>query len=257
MNLGKGKYTPVLGDLIVSKWGYEALAVKQYTGNRYQRLVYETDKKLSQASHYAFTVVPKLQESLTRIVQTDQEDSVNYYTGLLKNEMIKTRVFPDVFQFEFVHDLTDIKRKDLVEETGDYLTYLSLHFFEKYENMLAEKERQTDSLNNLFGKEPLAEMREKYYNAALERTVTNRETDITHALIDKEIIQYTDNIFQDPSSNLGRARLFCPSKLLNGQKTDTIWFNLSVIWMFSAVCYLFVLFDAGSIWRKMTCFNRS
>jgi ABC-type multidrug transport system ATPase subunit len=30
LNLGSNKYTPVIGDLIVSRWGYEALAVEQF-----------------------------------------------------------------------------------------------------------------------------------------------------------------------------------------------------------------------------------
>ena len=258
MNLGNVKYTPILGDLMVSRWGYEALAVEQYTGNRYQKLFYDTDKKLSQATYYTYSVVPKLQESLTRCLLTDNKDSVNYYTGLLKNEMLKINVFADVFPFEFVYDLDDIRsNENLARETADYLTYLNLHFIEKYQNLLQEKDNQLDSLNNVLGREALDEIKNNYYNEALEKTVTNRDADFPYSLIGKEIIRNTDNIFQEPSSNLGRARLFCPLKILNGQKTDTIWFNLSVMWLFTSACYLLVLFDATSLWRKLIYFIRS
>jgi ABC-type multidrug transport system ATPase subunit len=252
MNLRNVKYTPVLGDLMVSRWGYEALAVIQYTSNRYQKLFYDTDKNLSQASYYTLYVIPKLQEALLRCIQTDDEDSAAYYTGLLKNEMLKTKVYADVFPFEFVYDLTDIKsNENLARETSDYLTYLSLHFYDKYKNLLQKKENQLDSLNNLIGRDSLAELKDNYYNEALEKTVINQEADFSYTLIGKEIIRNTDNIFQEPSSNQGRARLFCPVKILNGQKTDTFWFNLSIIWMFTAACYLLVLFDAASLWRKL------
>jgi ABC-type multidrug transport system ATPase subunit len=89
LNLGKGKYTPVLGDLMVSKWGYEALAVEQYTHNKYQKLVFDTDKKLSQASFYSFKLVPILEESLANCLKTNAEDSVRHYEALLQTELNK------------------------------------------------------------------------------------------------------------------------------------------------------------------------
>ena len=80
--------------------------------------------------------------------------------------------------------------------------------------------------------------------------VTNKDYDQPYNMIGREMIRSRDNIFQEPVSNWGRARLFCPEKMLNGQKTDTVWFNLSIVWLFSAFCYLLVLFDAVSLVRK-------
>ncbi len=133
LNLGAGKYTPLLADFMVARWGYEALAVKQFTGNKYEKLVYDADKNLSQASYYSSHVVPKLQETLILSLRTNDEDSVRLYTSLLKNEMLKIKAFPDVFPFEFVNDLGDLKKKEnLAAETHDYLTYLSLRFYDMY-----------------------------------------------------------------------------------------------------------------------------
>ncbi len=37
MNLGSARYTPVLADFMVARWGYEALAVKEFTDNKYRK----------------------------------------------------------------------------------------------------------------------------------------------------------------------------------------------------------------------------
>jgi hypothetical protein len=252
INLGNGKFTPVLGDLMVSRWGYEALAVKQYTDNRFQKLVFDMDKKVSQASYYSLNVIPRLQESLTRCVQTTNKDSIELYSSLLKNEMVKTRAFADIFPFEYINDLADIKKNEnLAQETSDYLTYISLHFYDQYNGLVKKKSRLLDSLSKSLGKGVLAGIRKNNFNQALENAVTNKNYPFPYSLVGKELIRTKDNIFQEPVSNFGRARLFCPMKQLNGQKTKTVWFNLSVMWMFTAVCYLLLLFDAVALIRKV------
>jgi ABC-type multidrug transport system ATPase subunit len=253
MNLGTGKYTPVLGDLMVSRWGFEALAVKQYTGNRYQKMVYESDRKISLASYYSLYVVPKLQETLARYIRaSDNKDSLDHYAALLKNEMIKMNVLTDVFPFEYMADLPNMKNNEnLAQETSDYLTYLSLHFYQQHENMIQKKKRMLDSLNTAMGKGVLESIKRDHDNAALENRVVNKNSGKPYTMMGDEMIRNKDNIFQEPSSNLGRACLFCPFKQLHQQRTDTIWFNLSMIWLFTATCYLLVLFDAGALIRKI------
>jgi ABC transport system ATP-binding/permease protein len=252
MNLGTGRYTPLLADFMVSRWGYEALAVKQFTDNKYEKLVYDTDKKLSQASFYSSYVIPRLQEALIRCLHTSNEDSVVLYTGLLKNEMLKIKSFPDVYPFEFVNDLGDLKKKEnLSVEAHDYLTYLSLRFYDQYKKLGQKKTLLLDSLNKTLGKETLSAIHRDNFNNALENVVTNKNYSLPYVMIGEELVRTRGNIYEEPTSNYGRARLFSPKKQLNNQKTETIWFNISVIWLFTSVCYLLVLFNAAALVRRI------
>ncbi len=252
MNLGSGRYTPILADLMVARWGYEALAVKQFTDNKYEKMVYDADKNLSQASFYSSYVIPKLQETLLLCLHTKDEDSVDFYTGLLKNEMLKIKAFPDVFPFEYVNDLGDLKKKEnLAVEAHDYLTYLSLRFYDQYQKLGQKRSMLLDSLNKTLGKETMAAIHRDDFNHALENVVTNKNYGVPYVRIGEELVRTRDNIYEEPTSNYGRARLFSPKKQLNSQKTDTIWFNISVIWMFTAVCYLLVLFNAAALVRRI------
>jgi hypothetical protein len=253
LNLGRNKYTPLLGDLMVSKWGYEALAVVQFKNNQYEKLIYNVNKGIEQASFNASQVIPKLQETLTLYRNTNNEDSVAYYTGLLRNELVKIAALPDVFPFEYVNTLPEIRKNEsLLQEASDYLTYLSLHFFDQYEKLVQQKNHLMENLDDSLGAEKLAELQNKYHNTALEKTVTGSNADSEYFITGDEIIRNKAAVYQDPSSNLGRSRLFLPVKLFNGQKTDTLWFNISFIWLLTAICYLLALFDASRIVRLFT-----
>jgi len=256
LNLGNNKYTPVLGDLMVSKWGYEALAVEQFKSNKYNKLVYEVNKKIEQASFYAFQVVPKLEESLVLCRNTTNQDSSLHYAQLIQNELLKIAVFPDVFPFEYINKIPELPNNEsLQQETSDYLTYLSMHFYELQGNLVQQKNTLMENMADSIGTQQLAYLRTHYHNAALETLVTNSNADKNFLIAGNEIVRHSDAIYQEPSSDLGRARLFLPMKMLNGQKTKTLWFNTSVIWMLTAICYLLVLFNAAARIRRLLLFK--
>jgi ABC-type multidrug transport system ATPase subunit len=253
LNLGRNKYSPVLGDLMVSKWGYEALAVEQFLNNEYDKLVYDANRKIEQASYCAFQVIPKLEGTLALCRNTANDDSAAYYTGLMQNELVKIARMPEVFPFEYTNKLREIYQNEtLLQETSDYLTYLSMHFYEQYESFVQQKNRLMENLTDSLGADKLDELHQKHHNNALERTVTNSNSEAEYFISGHDIVHNKGTIYQEPLSNVGRARLFCPMKLFNGQKTDTLWFNISIIWLLTALCYLLVLFDAGVVIRKLT-----
>lgn len=250
LNLGTGKYTPIVGDLMVTRWGFEALAVEQFRENPYERNIYEVEKKLSQTSYYANEVIPAMQNILGKALSTGDKDSAALFTSVLRNEMKKTSAFTELFQFEFLNELDNLdNNQNLAGETEGYLTYMAIHFREQQTALTEQRNHMIDSLNRSLGADGLSKLINKSHNMALAGLVTRRDN-IPYILTDDQIIRNTDEIFQEPQSNYGRARLFVPFKMLNGQKTDTRWFNLSIIWMFSAFFYLLVLFDAPAIFRK-------
>jgi ABC-type multidrug transport system ATPase subunit len=251
LNLGSNKYTPLLGDLMVSRWGYEALAVEQFKSNTYEKLIYAADSKIDQASFYTFQVVPKLEESLAFCRNSTDNDSLRQFTELLQHELRKVALIPDVFQFEYLNNLPEIKRNAVyMQETSDYLTYLGLHFNEQYQNLAHQKSMLAKKLGDSIGINKLAGIREDYHNLALEKTVTNSTGDKEYSIMDNEIVRNKGAIFQAPASNWGRARLFSPVKIFNGQQTETLWFNITIIWLLAAICYVWVLFDITGFIRK-------
>jgi hypothetical protein len=214
-------------------------------------MVYTTEKELDQTAFYVFQIIPKLEETFSLCRNSTNIDSIQQYAGLLQQELKKVASVPDVFQFEYLNNLPEIKNNEaIMQETSDYLTYLSMHFYEKYQSLVKQQSSMMKRLGDSIGIEKLDLMKKDYHNDALENIVTNSNANKEYSIIDNEIIRVKGPIFQEPTSNWGRARLFSPMKMLNNEQTNTFWFNISIIWLFTAICYVFVLFDITGLIRK-------
>lgn len=253
LNLGNRKYTPLVGDLMVSRWGYEALAVEQFKNNAFEKLTYATDKKLDQAAFYTFQAVPELDRALNACHTSDNPDSVKLNARLLQHELKKVAQIPDVFRFEYLTRLDELgSNEQLYRETQDYLTYyLSRHFYEQYQVMLQQKAAQMGSIIDSLGATQAALLRQNSHNLALEETVINNNSESEYEIIGNQIVRKKGMIFHDPVSEWGRACLFTPTKRFNNQETQTLWFNISMIWTLTALCYIWALFDITGLLRKL------
>jgi hypothetical protein len=246
LNLEKTKYVPFIGELMVSRWGYEALAVRQFSGNLYQKNFLTVDKNISRSNYYAFYLIPELAKMIDRCSQMDPDnDSIQRLTKIIHDELVTIADEPDVFPFEYLQALVSKEiNPEIITETRDYLTYLELFFYERHETLLMQKNQLTEHLIDSLGQEGFDRLKNDHYNARLEKIVTNSDYDDQIELIGDRFIRFRDGIYQAPVSNYGRAIMFTPSKIFNGQEMNTLWFNISIIWLFSALIYLLLLTDA-------------
>ncbi|MDP4679153.1 MAG: ABC transporter permease, partial [Cyclobacteriaceae bacterium] len=69
---------PFVGNIMVSRWAYEALAVEQYKNNEYEKLFFERDRKISENSYKASYLIPRLERELNNASQfVSSKDSVS------------------------------------------------------------------------------------------------------------------------------------------------------------------------------------
>jgi ABC-type multidrug transport system ATPase subunit len=246
LNLEKTKYIPAIGELMVSRWGFEALAVQQYTENLYQKNYIELDKNISRANYYTFYLIPELKKTMNKCREPGlTEDSLSTLTRIVYHELKSISSEPEVFPFEFLNSLNESQiSEELIDETTDYLTYLELFFYERHENQQLQKNLLTQKLVDSLGQSGYQQLKNNHYNAELENIVTNSDFEDRIELIGDRFIRFRDGIYQAPVSNYGRAVMFTPTKIFNGQKMKTLWFNISIIWMFTTFIYLLLLTDA-------------
>ena len=67
-NISSPVTIPVYGELITARWGYEALAVKQFVDNKFTREFYEYDKSMSEARYVKDYWSSKIKGNLDRIL---------------------------------------------------------------------------------------------------------------------------------------------------------------------------------------------
>jgi hypothetical protein len=101
--------------------------------------------------------------------------------------------------------------------------------------------------------------KKQYFNENLETLVRNSNTKDRIIEDHNRFIRKIDLIYFDPEkpSNIlnHRAHMYSPNKYLLGQKIDTFWFNVMVIWSMTIILYLTLYFDVferiiNFKWRK-------
>jgi hypothetical protein len=53
-------YVPVIGDVMVTRWAYEALMVEEFKSNKFEKPFFNYDMQISQNEWYATFLIPEL-----------------------------------------------------------------------------------------------------------------------------------------------------------------------------------------------------
>lgn len=236
------KYVNILGDVSVIRWGFEALVVEQFKNNKFEKVFFDIDFKLSEGNYALNHQLPLLDDLLTESVKlTNRENPQQILIEkltILRNALTNYGEKEEFFPFEFVNRLSINDFNDrIASETRDYITYLSYAYFEQLEDLEEKKENMIDSI----GAQKHGELKSKYFNQRISDEVRGPVNENAQIVEDYEIIRKIDPIFHYPGSNIGRAHIYAPSKMFNGQYVDTIYFNIVSVLMLSLVMYVFLM----------------
>jgi ABC transport system ATP-binding/permease protein len=147
---------PIVGDLMASRWAFEALAVEQFAKNRFQSHFFEYEQQNSDASFKASFLIPRLiskAELIERNLNLNidiEETAVNL--NILQNEIQYLQQVSGLMPFEYINNLNAGEFSGLVaEETMGYLIYLRLHFSQVARDAALERDNVYRDLENTLG----------------------------------------------------------------------------------------------------------
>jgi len=242
-------YVPFIGDLMTSRWAYEALAVHQFKNNKYQKTFFTFEKDKSNASYQTALLIPKLQtrvEESVRNIKLDQNQKrTEQNLELLSNEIRSSQTNYNWPLFNKIDKLTlNSFDTTVARNTLSYLEGIKAYNL----NIQNKASRQIDKIYEEFldrpeGKETLIKLQTDYFNDKLEEQLTNRNIIKRIIELDNHFIRKDDPIYMEPTSNYGRAHFYAPFKKLGNLSIDTFWFNTLVILLTSFILFLTLVFD--------------
>ena len=242
-SLTRRVYVPVIGDIMTSRWAYEALAVTQFMDNRYEKNIFDAEMQLSRAAFRASFLIPRLQVKLEECLRLDglEEDrstDISRHLRFIANEIEHLAQTDDVPQFELLEDLKKGQLYDqLAFELNGYLLYIKKLFQEQQRFATAKRDSVYVALKGKLGDEGVYRLKLNNHNNALAEWVL-RSNEVTKYLeTENRLIQKAEPIYMLPDHPFGRAHLYAPYKLFNGQYIKTIWFNIIAIWIFTIFLY--------------------
>jgi ABC-type multidrug transport system ATPase subunit len=224
-------HTPVIADLMASRWALEALVVEQFSANAYQRRLYSAEREASRAGYLADGLIPELRSKLDFLfLKTDLPDRE------IKNRLYLQALRSGVRELEqksgaasgFTDDLFTVGRLDrqAMEELKRYLEKVSTLFSSQKE---AAEERLRAELEAIQAETGPDVLRRRHHNKTVVSLVRNREELDLLRLSGERLIQLSDPVYQAPDSPWGRAVYMAGEKRLGSLSLRTFTFNLAAI----------------------------
>ncbi len=241
------KYVPVIGDLMVTRWAYEAIAVKQFKDNKFESYFYEYNKNISEADYKTSFLIPELQGMLKeaqRSMGSDDKSVAEENFRIIKNELTKLEKDADKPPFEYLNSINpqDIT-PEIIEDLNAYLIYIKLFFVNKGQEASQRKSELYDRLIDEKGRDWVRNLKKDYHNERLADFVKDANEVEKFYRTSDELIQKKDPIYKDPRSPWGRAHFYAPVKIIKGYRIDTFIFNILIIWLAMGVLYYTLVFD--------------
>jgi hypothetical protein len=260
-DVGKPTRVPLAGDLMPSRWAYEAYMVAQYRDNPFARNFYDIDKRISRADFARGLYIGQLQTALSDCFSSAEHWNDRRYIplrrsfDLLRNEIgIQLKRVPTV-QFGMLQEI-DFGRFSYAvhDSTKAYLARLSAHYTKASILASEQKERLVDRLSR-DDEMAVNTLMHRYSNRAVTSYVTNSLDPEKVVTYEGRVIQKIDPIFQDVPEPVHffdfRGVFFRPVKYFAGRTWDTVYFNLAVIWVMTLTFFVMLYFD---VFRRIIVF---
>ena len=252
---------PFIGDLMVSRWGYEALAVDQFQNNVYEREFYELDREKSRCVYLSTYLMSELENITSRCsklceIESPSEDETEELDDLLlvlKNETEFLNYRNPKINFKYTEDFVRGRFTPIIANfVMLYLRAQKEFYSESAEIANAGRQAKLIELERELGKDGLYHLQKDYYNEKLAELVLNKRAvkKIFHSP-DNRLIQKKDPIFMEPVSDIGRAHFYAPCKIIKNHRFETYVFNMTVLWIWSVLMFLLLWVDLPRLCVRM------
>jgi hypothetical protein len=250
-SITRKEYVPVIGDLMATRWAYEAIMVEGYKGNRYKKPTFDYALEINQNNYYKEELISNLRnEVINYILQKDTIPAekrniikklsiLNYHINDLSNI---SGVKPGSWMNNLNYSDFNQRAADSVNKFFDkvYLRFVSDN---KYFN--SELYAVEQSVLGKIGVKGASMLATAYNNKQLEDIVLNQGNlrEAPYYESDYKWIQKTKPIYMKPTSRIGRAQFYAPYKQIGNLQVDTLFFNMMAMWIMIILFFIALYYN--------------
>jgi ABC-type multidrug transport system ATPase subunit len=253
--IGNTATVPFVGDLMASRWAFEAAMVTQFKDNKFEREFYMYDKVMANSDFMKVYFIPTIESKLQYCINNYRSDDPKIKETVKKNlDLIRHEITQELEgvvgrdKFTRLDDLTPSRFDSTVyEDLSRFQETLKKFYVKRYNLADQKKEEKIHDLTDTPEKEKdFTKYREAYHNETIAELVKN--TSETNRIIEKDgkLIQKIYPVYKDPEPDHMvdfNAQFYMPSKHFLRSNVDTFWFNTGVIWSMSLILAILLYFD--------------
>ncbi len=246
---------PIIAEFMPSRWIYEGLMVDQYKNNKFKQVFFNVEQEESSTDFKVVYYIQELQDILDNCKKyitnnnPTEEETENYIKdlALLKNEVSNENKRVQEIQFDSLDKLTSEGFNNKIYELlFSHLEKLKDSYSNRFVAASNKKEKMINYAMSKYGKDQYNNLQDKYINESI--------SDIVRKVFEKnkilrdgdKLIQNVDPIYLLPEPSFAldfRAHFFAPKKFFAGKFFETLWFNISVVWLFTILLYIVLYYD--------------
>lgn len=259
-SISNASKVPLIGEIMASRWAYEALAVDQYKNNPYMRNLFAHEQKMAQSEYKTMYLIPRLKSKLDYVNQQFRSADFSENPTVINDLAILQSMLGEELRvigkdkFPEIDKLTTVGySNELYATTNEFMDKLKAYYNLKSRKASESKnEVLTEILRVSPSKQTLTEIRSLYENDAIGQLVKNtaelnRIIESDQRLIQKIYPIYLEKEFPESVIDF-RAQFYAPTKHMIGSYVDTTYFNVLIIWMMSLLLLITLYYD---VFRKM------
>ncbi|MBN2350523.1 MAG: ATP-binding cassette domain-containing protein [Bacteroidales bacterium] len=241
---------PFIGDIMVSRWAYEALCVYQFKNNEYQKYFFKTDALESNATYAINYLIPELVLHLNQ-AEKNIKQNINITNAiadikLVQSELIKILKKENIKPIDEISSLSfDNLSPQTSEKIIDFLGSLKRYYLKQLDLSVKQSDKILEQLEKQYGGyNKLVEMKQDYFNNSLADLVLNKKETSKIQLYNNQLVRKAEPVYFLPENRNGRAHLFASEKRIGNFYIQTFWFNILAIWFMTVVFYVMLQFGA-------------
>ena len=252
---------PLVGELMASRWAFEASMVAQFKYNDYIQPFYQLDKQMAASEYKTVYYIPKLESNLEYLINhLDNREGAEFQQSLnlLKREIGIELESVGKGNFDAFHKFTkDSFDRWAADKTRDFLNVLKRFYNNQYNDANNRKEKAIYVLTATAEKKQQFDyLRDNYFNKTVASLVKNSNDPSRIIAYDGKLIQKIYPVFMDPQPSHFfdfRTQFYSGHKHFGGYIFETFYFNLAIIWLMSIILYATLYFD---VLRKIITFKK-
>ncbi|MDO4496215.1 MAG: ATP-binding cassette domain-containing protein [Bacteroidales bacterium] len=235
---------PAIGNMIPSRWAFEAMAVTTFTNNAYEANFYEYDQLKYENQYYRGAVLWELQSQLETLEDERQKGKPMKPSHLqvISNELPVLASYAEVEPY----------KESLKFEEYDSAMYVSIKdYLSDIETLLQKRsnsntlyaDRVLTKMRDAMGGDAFRHLRESHVNRKLEDVVINYMAGETHTVVGGHIVPRMGFVYLTPRSKNGMAPFYSPVKCVGDLQIPTLWFNIGILALMGIVVLIMLYTD--------------
>ena len=233
---------PIVGELMVSRWAFEALAVEQFMGNKYMADFFEEEKELAQVRYLSDLLLTELLGRVDFVAgQINTGKPAAEFASklaIIRNEVKELDENQVITPLEVTDSITPERFSRRVAELAkQHLQKLQSYYLAKKNLIRKQMDAKVFKLNQQNGRNYLFDLKQRYNNLAIENLVMNNGSNEYFRETTTGLMQKIAPIYKAPDYNTGRAHFLASEKRVFSLSVNTLMFNVIVIWLMTLSLY--------------------